>query len=171
MSTKSLRLSFVGLLLLTLTAWAGPSGLEGIVKDAVGHPVKDADVRIEARSGSKMSRIVKTDAAGHYVSDGLASGSYKVTLLVAGTVKASILNADVHSDKRTQLNFGLTQKTASSKHHMIYIAAETGTHIGGGRWVEVDEQGRVINGVGMNNIEKADSKMMEGLRSNRPRGE
>jgi hypothetical protein len=171
MSTKFLHLSFVGLLLLTVSAWAGTSGLEGTVKDASGHPVKAADVRIEARSGTKMSKIVKTDATGRYVSDGLAAGSYKVTLLVAGTVKASILNADVHSGKRTQLNFGLTQKIASSKHHMIYVSAETGTHIGGGRWVEVDEQGRVVNGAGVNNVERANSKMLDGLRSASPRGQ
>jgi hypothetical protein len=45
---KSLSISFVGLLLLTFSAWAGASALEGVVKDPAGHPVKGADVRIEA---------------------------------------------------------------------------------------------------------------------------
>jgi hypothetical protein len=62
-----------------------------------GIPSKAPIVRIEARNGSNFSRIVKTDATGHYTSDGLAVGIYKVTLVVNGAVKASILNASTQS--------------------------------------------------------------------------
>src|SRR5215467_10935645 len=114
MFLKSLILSFVGLLLATFSAWAGTSDLEGIVKDPTGRPIKGADVRIEAKN---FAKVVKTDANGHYVSDGLAVGNYKVTLVVNGAVKASILNAKTQVGKPTRLNFDLTAKAASANKH------------------------------------------------------
>src|SRR5215472_1886992 len=109
---KSLSLSFVGLLLLTFSAWAGTPALEGIVKDSAGRPVKGAEVRIEARN---FSKLVKTNASGHYISSDLPLGIYKVTLIVNGSVAASTYNdAKTRSGKATQLNFNLTAKTASA---------------------------------------------------------
>ena len=61
---------------------AGTPALEGIVKDSTGRPIKGADVRIEAK---RFSKVVKTEANGHYLCDGLAVGIYKVTLVVGGT--------------------------------------------------------------------------------------
>ena len=80
---KSLGISFVGLFLVTFSAWAGTSVLEGIVKDPSGHPIKGADVRIEAKN---FAKIVKTDTNGRYISDGLAVATYKVTLVVNGAL-------------------------------------------------------------------------------------
>ena len=78
-------------ILLVLTCFAlsrgvqarpvGTSALVGIVKDPPGRPFKGADVRIETRS---FAKVVKTDASGHYISSGLAVGTYKVTLVVNG---------------------------------------------------------------------------------------
>src|SRR6266487_4912988 len=100
--------------LLSGNAWAGTPALEGIVKDATGRPIKGGDVRIEAKN---FSKIVKTDASGHYISNGLAARTYKVTLVVNGSVKASILNAKTQLGKPTQFNFDLTAKTVSAKKH------------------------------------------------------
>ena len=153
MLAKSLVLSLVGSLLVTFTGWAaGASALEGIVKDPTGRPIKGADVRIEAKNSSK---IVKTDANGHYVADGLVVGAYKVTLLVNGQVKATILDAKTQAGKATQLNFGLTGKTASAKKHthMVWVPPDVSTHIGG-RWVEVDDNGNIVDNTGFNNVEK-----------------
>jgi hypothetical protein len=146
---KSSGISFVGLLLVASSACAGTSAFEGVVKDPAGHPVKGADVRIEATNGSNFSRIVKTDAAGHYTADGLPVGIYKATLLVNGTVKASILNASTQSGKHTQLNFELTPKAKFVKTHKVWIAPDTGTHIGGGQWVDVDDNGNPVNNSGV----------------------
>jgi hypothetical protein len=156
MLLKSCGISFVGLLLLACNAWAGTPALEGVVKDLAGHPIKGADLRIEARNGSSFSRIVKTDATGHYTSDRLAVGIYKVTLVVNGAVKASILNAQTQSGKPTQLNFELTPKTTPSKKHMVWIPGETGTHIGNGQWVEVDDNNNVVrNSTAENSVDKS----------------
>src|SRR6059058_3923111 len=68
----------------------GTSAVEGVVKDPTGRPIKGADVRIETRS---FGKVVRTDASGHYTCDGLAVGTYKVTLVVNGSARASTPNA------------------------------------------------------------------------------
>lgn len=170
---KSLSISFVGLLVLTCSTWAGTPALEGVVKNATGRPIKGADVRIEARN---FSKIVKTDANGHYISDGLAVGTYKVTLVVNGSVKSSILNAKTQLGKPTQLNFNLTAKTVSAKKHThsVWCPTETGTHIGGtGQWIDVDDNGNIVSNTGINSntgissVEKVSGSALQ-TRTNRP---
>jgi Carboxypeptidase regulatory-like domain len=153
MLLKSLILSLVGVLLVTFSVFAGTSVLEGVVKDATGRPIKGADVQIEAKN---FSKILKTDASGHYVTEGLAVGTYKVTLVINGQVKALILDAKTQVGKTTQRNFNLTGKMAAAKKHaqMVWIPSDINTRIGGGRWVEVDDNGNIVDNSGFNNIEK-----------------
>lgn len=127
--------------------WAFADALEGIVKDPDGRPIKSAQVKIEAKSG-KFAKTITTDAKGHYFCAGLTTGAdYNVTLVVNGSVKASILNTKIQPGGPTQLSFNLRKEKGSAKHHMVWVPQETGTHIGStnGRWVEVDENGRVVN--------------------------
>jgi len=152
MFIKSLRIAFVGLVVLTATAWAGNQVIQGIVKDPKGQAVKGADVRIEAKDGSKVYKTVKTDASGHYISDALPAGTYRVTLIVNGAVKASISNTKTKLGAPTELNFDLkpastSQASGSVKKgkHMVWIPPKTGTHLGG-RWVEVDDNGGAAAG-------------------------
>jgi hypothetical protein len=137
----------VGLVLAGGTAWAGTAAIEGTVKDSKGKMISGAEVRIEANGGSSWTRFVKTDAKGRYVYKGLEVGTYRVSLLVNGAVKASIGNAKIKLGEPTQLNFELkstsiSQASGSAKKakHMVWVPATTGTHIGGG-WVEVDDKG------------------------------
>src|SRR5215510_16284211 len=113
MFIKSLQIGFVGLFLCVATAWAGPASIQGIVKDAKGQPIKGADVRVESRDGKQLFNTVKTDGKGRYISQGLKPGVYRVTLLVNGAVKASIMNTNTTADQATQLNFDLKPATAS----------------------------------------------------------
>ena len=159
---KSLILSLVGVLLVPFSLYAGTSILEGVVKDPAGRPVKGADVRIEAKNSSK---VVKTDANGHYVCDGLGVTTYKVTLAINGQVKASILNARTQVGKATQLNFNLTGQAASAKKHthMVYVAPSIDTRIGSGRWVEVDDNGNIVNNAGASNITKVTGTAVQSM--------
>jgi len=165
MFLKSVSVSFVGLLLATFSVWAGTSTLEGIVKDPTGRPIKGADVRIEAKSFAKN---VKTDAHGHYIADGLAVGTYRVSLVVNGSVKASILDAKTQVGKPTQLNFDLTAKPVSAKKHThwVWVAPDTGTHIGGGRWVEVDDNGNPVTSTGFSDVERVSGSAIQGMKTN-----
>jgi hypothetical protein len=145
MSIKSLQIGFVGFVLCVASAWAGPSSIQGIVKDAKGQPIKGADVRIESKDGKQRFNTVKTDAQGRYISQGLPPGVYRVSLVVNGAVKSSITNTKTKADQATQLNFDLrpvpaAQANAAEKKgkHMVWMPAATGTHTGG-RWVEVPD--------------------------------
>jgi len=169
--TKSLWIVFVGLVLSAATAWAGPSVIEGVVKDAKGQAIKGADVRIESKDGSKLVKAVRTDRNGRYSADGLPAGVYRATLVVNGTVKSSIGNTTTKADQRTQLNFDLKPATASQAtagqkkgKHMVWVPSSTGSHVDG-RWVEVDETGNADAGALNVKRGNAESLRQEQLRS------
>jgi len=109
--SKSIILSLIGVLFVAFSVSAGTSVLEGVVKDASGRPIRGAEVRIEAKN---FSKILKTDASGRYVTDVLAVGTYQVTLIINGQVKASIRDAKTQVNKPTQVNFDLSGKKASA---------------------------------------------------------
>jgi Carboxypeptidase regulatory-like domain len=124
---------------------AGPASIQGFVKDAKGEPIKGADVRIQSRDGKQVFSTVKTDPKGRYSSQGLEAGVYRVTLLVNGAVKASIMNTQTKANQPTQLNFDFKPTSqagnvAKGKKHMVWVPNRTGSHIGG-TWVEVDDKG------------------------------
>ena len=101
-----------------------------------------------------MFSTVKTDPKGRYISQGLQPGVYRVTLLVNGAVKASIMNTQTKANQPTQLNFDFkttsqASNTAKGGKHMVWVPGRTGTHLGG-NWVEVDDKG---NGHSDSNIQ------------------
>jgi len=124
----------------------GPASVQGFVKDAKGEPIKGAGVRIESRDGKQVSSTVTTDPKGRYISQGLQPGVYQVTLLVNGTVKASIMNTQIKANQPTQLNFDLKPTSqagniSKSGKHLVWVPGRTGSHIGG-NWVEVEDDGK-----------------------------
>jgi hypothetical protein len=154
-------------------AWGG-GALQGTVKAPDGRPIKNAQVRIEAKGG-KFAKTITTDAKGYYFSDGLTAGTdYNVTLVVNGSVKASILNTRAHAGKPTALNFDLRQAKGTSKKHMVWVSTETGTHIGAanGHWVEVDENGHIVNNADSDVVRTGSdyAKQLENSKANAPVG-
>jgi hypothetical protein len=129
---------FAGFALALLSASAGAATLEGTVRDAAGRPIKGAVIRVEAKN---FSKVITTDARGHYIANNLAAADYKVTLIVDGQIKASIADTRTQAAKPTQLNFDLPQVKRKT-HHRVWVANPTGTLIGGtGHWIDVDENG------------------------------
>ena len=144
---KSLRIGLIWLILSTANAWAAGSVLQGIVKDAKGHPIKGADIRIETKNGGRLLTTVKTDVTGRYILEGLPAGNYRVTLTVNGAVKSSINNTTIESGEPTQLNFDLTSApnsrasaTVTKGRHWVWIPAFTGSRLPG-HWVELNDSG------------------------------
>jgi TolB-like protein/tRNA A-37 threonylcarbamoyl transferase component Bud32 len=127
------------------TTAEGPASIQGFVKDAKGEPMKGTDVRIESRDGKQVFSTVKTDSNGRYISQRLQPGVYRVTLLVNGAVKASIMNTQTKANQPTQLNFDFKPTSqagnvAKGRKHMVWVPNRTGSHLGGA-WVEVDDKG------------------------------
>jgi hypothetical protein len=165
MFIKSLRIGLIGFVLSVATAWAGPSAIQGLVKDAKGQAIKGADVRIESKGGSQRFNTVKTDGKGRYISEGLPPGVYQVTLVVNGAVKTSITNTKTKPDQITQLNFDLkpvpaAQASAGQKKgkHMVWVPPATGSHIGGS-WVEVDDGEK--SAPGTLNVQRANAEQLQ----------
>ena len=146
MFTNSLRIAFAGLMISAVTAWAspvGPARIQGIVKDSKEQPIAGAEVHIQAKDGSGLQKIIRTDSNGQYGVSKLAVTDYEVVLFVNGAIKASINNTKVFGDKPTQVDFKLTGQYAANKSakkhtHMVYVPAETGSNLSG-HWVEVDD--------------------------------
>ncbi len=141
--------------------------LQGIVKDPKAHPIKGADIRIETTNSGKLLKTVKTDANGHYVSDGLPAGTYRVTLVLNGAVKASINNAKVTLGEPTQLNLDLRSTSASqtSAHaekgrHWVWQPADSGSRLPG-RWVEVDDNGGWAAAAGASSVIRVNPEELE----------
>src|SRR5215831_11344260 len=162
MFIKSLQIGLMGFFLCAAAAWAGPASIQGVVKDAKGQPIRGADVRVESKDGRQLFNTVKTDARGHYISQGLKPGVYRVSLVVNGAVKAAISNTSTKADQPTQLNFDLKPTTASQASagqktgkHMVWMPPSTGSHTGG-RWVEVDDGG--TTGAGALNVKRGSAE-------------
>lgn len=51
--------------------------------------------------------------------------------------------------------------------HMVYVPQETGTLIGGGRWVEVDDNGNPVNNTGTNSVDKISGSALGNFNSGR----
>jgi hypothetical protein len=145
MIIKSLHISLIALFVSAVAAWASPTGparIQGMVTDSNKKPVAGAEVHISAKDGSGLEKIARTDSGGQFGVSNLPVTDYEVVLFVSGQIKASLTNQHVFGNKPTQVDFKLTGKYAANtakKHtHMVYVPAETGSHLGG-RWVEVDD--------------------------------
>ena len=142
MFIKSIWIGFIGVMLFVASASAASSVLQGIVKDANGHPIQGADIRIEAPNSGRLLTTVKTNVDGRYSLEGLAAGNYRVTLVVNGAVKASINNTTLEPGESTQLNFELKQTrvsvTVTKGTHRIWVPPFTGSRLPG-RWIEVND--------------------------------
>ena len=174
MFIKSLQIGLMGLFFCAANAWAGSASIQGVVKDAQGKPIKNADIRVESRDGKQVFNTVKTDSQGRYISQGLQPGVYRVSLVVNGAVKAAISNTKAKSDQATQLNFDLKPATATQtasttgqkKTHKVWVPAGTGSHMGG-RWVEEPDTG---SDAGALNVKRASGEQLrrEMLQSGNP---
>lgn len=143
---KLLRPTFValsGLLLLSVNVFAASATIEGTVTDDKGQALSQAQVRIEGREGSGLNQIVRTDARGTYRFTGLSDGTFRVTLMVDGKVKASIANAMAQAGQVEKLNFSLKKaamaKPSAAGKHYVWVPAPTGSQLAGS-WVEVDDK-------------------------------
>jgi len=99
---KSLALSGLAMLFLSLPAFSQTSIIEGVVKDPDGKPLQGAVVTIH-RTDIKGDYTVKTDKKGHYGHYGLPLGGiYDVSVTVDGQVKDFIKGVRTKGDPTTE---------------------------------------------------------------------
>ena len=155
-------------------AWGSPTvpaRIQGVVKDSNSQPVAGAEVHIQAKDGSGLQKIARTDVNGQYGVSNLPVTDYEVVLFVNGQIKASLNNQKVFPNKPTQMDFKLTgqyavNKPAKKHTHMVYVPAETGSNLSG-RWVEVDDNGDNSAALaGANDVKKAGNATVRAVQSN-----
>ena len=173
MLMKSIRIGFIGVMLFVASASAASSELQGIVRNAKGHPIKGADIRIEATNTGRLLTTVKTNVNGRYSLEGLAAGNYRVTLVVNGAVKASINNTPLKPGESTRLNFDLKQTRASvtvtKGTHRIWVPPFTGSRLPG-RWVEVDDSGSWAAAAPANHVVRVSAEELQRTVQSRSQG-
>jgi tetratricopeptide (TPR) repeat protein len=114
LSLKSLALSGLALLFLSLPAFAQTSTIEGVVKDPDGKPLPGAVINID-RTDIKGHYTVKTDKKGHYGHYGLPlGGTFDVTVVVDGMTRDLIKGVRTKGDPTTQdFNLKSAQEVAA----------------------------------------------------------
>ena len=118
------------------------SGIQGQVRGVDGSPLKGAEVRIERTDKNSPLVTARTDRSGQYAVRGLDSGAYRVTV-ADGAVKSSVQIKT--NDRQARLDFELKPTASKRIKHYVWVAARTGSHLGGG-WVEADNSGAPIAG-------------------------
>jgi hypothetical protein len=111
---------------------AQTSSVERNVVGADGRPLKDAEIRFEERDGQVSPIISRTDANGHYTA-GLPRAVYKLSVVRAGKVRASITVQATGANSR--IDFDLRPSAEEKIKHYVWVGGGTGSHLPG-RWVE-----------------------------------
>lgn len=169
MSTKSLQIGFIllGSAFLMGNLGAATPTIQGDVRGPDGKPLAGAEVRVQLKDAKAAPITVVADQKGHYVFKDLAAGTYKVSASKSGMATTTLENIRARTQGAVRVDFDLKKQTGEAKaaapakkaKHMVWVPADTGSHLGG-RWVEVDDQGKGAAGA---NIDKASG---EGLRKN-----
>jgi len=121
---KSLVLSGLTALLLSIPAFSQVSAVEGIVKDEQGKLLPNAVINFD-RTDIKGHYPTKTDKKGHYGHYGLPLGTYTVTVVVDGKVRDTANNVKTSLGDPKTINFDLKQSADQAQ--ALQKAAETGT--------------------------------------------
>ena len=162
-----IRLAVVVAVLFGGAGFAAASALEGTVRDANGHALSGAQIRIEGKNAANVA-VVKTNDRGRYSHPSLSGGQYRVSLVVNGETKAVINNVTPRENETEVLNFALKRAgratPSSTNKHYVLLKSPTGTNID--RWVEVTQMPEQMS-IGMQNrLQNSPSKVAHDYQEN-----
>jgi carboxypeptidase family protein len=166
---------FVSILLpnMLLTAFvsvayaAGNDGNSVLVKvtDIHGKPAAGAELWLE-KPGVKGAKKILADANGQFTFKNLPSGGYKISAYDYKTPAAGASTVDASKGSvSVTISLGRISReamTAKTKKRYVWVGGETGSHIGGGKWVPVDEN---VNGTGASSVDKRDGAILNSMQS------
>jgi hypothetical protein len=160
----SIRCAVMAVLALTLasisSARAEGLAIRGIIKGTDGKPLAGAEVRAQRLDGRGSAVIATTDAKGEYSFRGLALAPYKVTAVV-NRVPKSVASIKTRAASWVRVDFDLAATAGKVAKHkrMVYVSGDTGSHIGGGRWIEVDDPNSTTTGP--SSVERLDGGILK----------
>ena len=141
------------------TASAQSSAVQGEVRGIDDHRMQGAQIRIERKDQKSALITTTTDAKGHYATNKLPVGVYRISVVGAdGTVMSSINVKTARSN--AWVDFDLKPTATKKIKHYVWMAPSTGSHVEGA-WVEVDSSGTPI--AKMLNVETLNGEAMQEL--------
>ena len=158
MSTRSTLIALLSLSLAVVgqNARAEGNAIRGSVKGTDGKALAGAEVRAERLDAKGPVVVATTNAKGEYNFKGLTPGKYKVvTVLNKRPVSQAAIATSTTAAVR--VDFDLTAKKVAGKKRMVWVAGETGTHIGGGHWEAVDDTN---TGHGTSSMQRVDGSIL-----------
>jgi len=148
-----IALALLGLGVTAQNAHAGGLGIRGSVIGADGKALAGAEVRAQRLDVKGPVIAVTTNAKGEYSFKGLSEGAYKV-IAVINKVPKSVASVRTRPAGWVRVDFDLRATAAKPAHkRLVWVAGETGTHIGSGHWEEVDDSN---TGKGASAMERLD---------------
>lgn len=122
---KSLALSAVTFLLLSVPAFAQMTTVEGQVTGPDGKPLAGAEIKFD-RTDIKGSYKVKTDKKGHYGHYGLPMGMYDLSVMVDGAPKDTMKGVKSNYSNPQTVNFNLAKKEGAEEGGLPDAASDKG---------------------------------------------
>jgi len=138
------------------------NSLQVKVKDVAGKPAAGVSLLLQGPNVKDAGKQMVSDSAGRAVFQNVVPGTYKISAFEDRTPSAAATMTQVGSNGSTTVTLGLVKMVKSSnqakkKKRYVYVAAETGSHIGGGRWIEVDDDSA---GASANPLEKQSAQTL-----------
>ena len=139
------RSNVIALLCLGLgsivSARAEGLAIKGQVKGTDGKPLAGAEVRAQRVDGKGPVLSTITDSKGEYTLRKLDVATYALTSVVNNKPK-QVASIKTRTGALVRVDFDLSATAAAkapTRKRQVWVAGETGTHIGGGHWEEVDD--------------------------------
>jgi protocatechuate 3,4-dioxygenase beta subunit len=89
--------------LLTISARAAVSDIEGDVLDLGGRPLQNTEVQVRQETAPRSGFTFKSDKNGRFSAKGLAPGNYTVTVVVDSETKWTIPHVNAASGRTLHL--------------------------------------------------------------------
>jgi hypothetical protein len=139
------------------SARADGLAIKGQVKGTDGKPLAGAEVRAQRVDGKGPVLSTTTDAKGEYALRKLDLAAYAITSVInKKPVQVASIKTRQGAWVRVDFDLSATAKAPKRK-RQIWVAGDTGTHIGSGHWEEVDDTNA---GTGANPVQRIDGSIL-----------
>jgi Carboxypeptidase regulatory-like domain len=162
------RSMVIGLLCLGLgsiaSARADGLAIKGQVKGTDGKPLAGAQVRVQRADGKGQVLTTATDSKGEYAIRNLDLAPYAITTVInKKPVQVASIRTRQNAWVRADFDLSATASASSGKaapkrKRMVWVAGETGTHIGAGHWETVEDSN---TGVGASAVQRVDGSILQ----------
>src|SRR4051794_2973123 len=160
------RSMVIGLLCLGLgsiaSARADGLAIKGQVKGADGKSLAGAQVRVQRADGKGPVLTTATDSKGEYAIRNLDLAPYAITTVI-NKKPVQVASIRTRQNAWVRADFDLSAsamagKAAPKRKRMVWVAGETGTHIGAGHWETIEESN---TGVGASAVQRVDGSLLQ----------